>query len=183
MAGAGEQSFGPWNCKDCDKCGKKPVVTEVTIKGGKKVERKLCEQCAKSEGIGVQTNAPLQAIMSSILAQHGQGGAASQEAVSPKSIRCEACGLSFTEFRNKGLLGCPDCYRYFEKAVGPMIERSHDGATHHVGKVPRRAGDAMDRQRRLAKLRRELADAVTSEQYERAAELRDEIRGVESGTS
>lgn len=89
--------------------------------------------------------------------------------------------MTFAEFRSKGLLGCSDCYRHFERALGPLIQRSHGGAERHTGKVPRRAGEAFDRMQRLAELRKELADALDCEAYERAATLRDEIRAIERG--
>jgi protein arginine kinase activator len=58
--------------------------------------------------------------------------------------------------------------------------KSH-GGTQHVGKVylppdPSKA----DRQQRLAGLQRKLANAVASEDFERAAEIRDEIRELEA---
>jgi protein arginine kinase activator len=83
-----------------------------------------------------------------------------------------------------------------------LLERAHEGATHHVGKSPRRGsvaratqgsqatapssptteraaarlGTPEERSRRLVILRKQLADAVAAEQYERAASLRDELR-------
>ena len=61
----------------------------------------------------------------------------------------------------------------------PLIERAHEGASEHVGKVPASSGDTAKRQARLVKLRRELNQAVEREDYERAAQLRDEIKAVE----
>jgi protein arginine kinase activator len=81
------------------------------------------------------------------------------------------------------MFGCEHDYQTFEKDLAPLLQRAHDGATHHVGKVPRRAGGpAPAKPRRmvdLAKLRKELARAVEAEDYERAARLRDQIRREE----
>ena len=70
----------------------------------------------------------------------------------------------------------------FEKDLTPLLQRAHEGATHHVGKVPTRRGGTgvpMKRQVDVAKLRKELARAVEAEDYERAAKLRDQIRQAE----
>ncbi len=55
----------------------------------------------------------------------------------------------------------------------------HD-QTQHVGKVPKRCPHGADQQTQLIRLRREMKEAVTAEEYERASHLRDEIRGIEA---
>ncbi|GAB4517975.1 MAG: UvrB/UvrC motif-containing protein [Phycisphaerales bacterium] len=170
--------------KGCSRCGQPAVVTEVTVQQGKKVERRLCAECAREEGISVQSNQPLEQIMTSILLSQQQKQEERREERREREApasRCGTCGLSFNEFRNKGLLGCADCYRHFEPALGPLLQRSHEGGASHCGKVPSRAGEALGRQQRLAHLRKELAMAVELEQYEEAARLRDEIRTIERG--
>ncbi len=48
--------------------------------------------------------------------------------------------MTFREFRQQKLLGCPHDYDAFERALLPLIEGAHDGASQHVGKAPHRAG-------------------------------------------
>ena len=75
----------------------------------------------------------------------------------------------------------------------PLLERIH-GATRHVGKVPAALRDAVAASAvaataapgptapgdaRLRDLRADLEHAVASEEYERAAALRDAIRKLE----
>lgn len=168
---------------------------EVTIRNGVRVERHLCERCAGAEGAPPQAHSAVSAVISQIIAGQAQGPAASP-AQQPKA--CPTCGMSYSAFRSEGVLGCPDCYHAFEPSLGPLIERAHEGATHHVGKVPGRLrssaarvpakggadvgadrGVAEAAQRRAEALRRALSEAVAAEQYERAARLRDELRGLE----
>lgn len=190
----------------CDKCGNEATVHEVTIRSGKKVERHLCETCAKGEGLPVQSShASLAQVISQHIAQ--QAAAASQHPTTPtevaKATQCPTCGTTYAQFRHDGLLGCADCYATFEVQLGPLLERAHEGGTHHVGKIPRRvsapplglpqgrmarpvaepvpAASAREeaekeRKRRAEVLRRRLAEAVAAEQYETAAKLRDELR-------
>ena len=174
----------------CDRCEQEATVHEVTIRGGKKVERHLCERCARGQGIAVQAPVPINELIAKhLIAQNLVEGAAAT-----KAKACPVCGLTYAEFRQSGLLGCADCYKTFEAQLGPLLERAHEGGVHHVGKVPRRAlarskaagpaeagpeavlGDQAERAVRLATLRRQLDEAVAAEQYERAARLRDELR-------
>ena len=53
------------------------------------------------------------------------------------------------------------------------------GATKHVGKHPQRHQGDSDWQTHLIRLRRELQEAIEEERYERASEIRDEIRRIE----
>ena len=91
---------------------------------------------------------------------------------------CPVCGITFFEFRNEGRLGCPHDYVRFDAELEPLILNIH-GNTKHIGKRPRRAEGDSDWQTDLIRLRRELKEAVEQEYYERASELRDEIRGIE----
>ena len=54
----------------------------------------------------------------------------------------------------------------------------HD-STEHSGKRPNRAANA-DSQARMIQLRREMEEAVELEDYERASEIRDELKTLES---
>ena len=95
---------------------------------------------------------------------------------------CEQCQITWAEFRQTGLLGCLHDYALFEKELSPLLQRAHEGATHHVGKVPTRRGGTgvpVKRQVDVSKLRKELGKAVEAEDYERAAKLRDQIRQAE----
>jgi protein arginine kinase activator len=64
-----------------------------------------------------------------------------------------------------------------------VIERSHGGASEHIGNVPARADDANQRAALLQQLLRELETAVSAEQYERAAQLRDRIKDLRPTTA
>ncbi len=160
----------------CDQCNRQATVHLTEIKGGKKLEKHLCEQCAaQNEGLPVKPHAPINELLTNFVMAHS--GLQKTEISA-----CESCGITWAEFRQSGLFGCPRDYENFERDLTPLLQRAHEGATHHIGKVPRRKGAAgvpMRKQVDLAKLRKELARAVEAEDYERAAALRDEIRQAE----
>jgi protein arginine kinase activator len=182
----------------CDQCDSEATVHEVTIRGGAKVERHLCQSCAAGAGI-VPGDAisPMDVLQLAMEAAGAADDAASlDESVraaankrAPKPASCGTCGMTWEDFKTGGMLGCPNCYEDFETKLIPLIERAHEGASQHVGKIPARAGGQAagsrtraiaalveERAQRLSALRRLLDDSVKAEQYERAAQLRDELR-------
>ncbi|MEZ5978962.1 MAG: UvrB/UvrC motif-containing protein [Planctomycetota bacterium] len=94
------------------------------------------------------------------------------------SLTCPDCGMSLTEFRAKGRLGCARCYEVFAAHIDPLLERIHN-ATSHRGRMPGVDTAALERTRKLDELKRHLDEAVRAEDYERAATLRDELRALE----
>ena len=159
----------------CDLCNNPAVVHEVTVKGGVKKEVHLCEGHAREAGINVPGPPPP---LNQLLTQF----VISKSGTKVKAVRkaCRTCRLSFARFRQTGVVGCPDCYEVFERYLTPVIERAQNGASHHVGKTPKRAGVSIDRQLQIQHLLKELNDAVSAEQYERAATLRDRLESLRS---
>lgn len=162
----------------CENCNNPATVHLTEIKGGKKMEKHLCEACSALEGIGPpKAHTPINELLTNFVMAHS--GLAAKE----QTLTCDACGITWAEFRQSGLLGCSNDYRVFERELTPLIQRAHEGATHHVGKVPTRRGSTNLAPRRrvdLEKLKKDLARAVEAEDYERAAKIRDQIRQAES---
>ena len=158
----------------CDHCDKPATIHLTEIVGGQKTEKHLCEDCAAGEGITVKANVPISQLLESFILQ-----TTDSEAEAPDAQRCEICGMTFSEFRSSGLLGCPNDYDAFEESLQPLLERAHEGMSQHIGKVPHRADGDQKRQNAILRLRAELKAAVTSEDYERAAALRDQIKELE----
>ncbi len=157
----------------CDHCEKIATIHLTEIVGGKKIEKHLCEDCAADEGITVKANVPISQLLEDFVLQTGQTQPAEPD------LECDVCGMTFSEFRDSGLLGCPNDYDAFAETLEPMLARAQDGATQHVGKVPQHAGTAQQRQNEILRLRGELKDAINAEAYEKAAELRDRIKQME----
>lgn len=158
--------------KKCDKCGKAASIFLTDIEGGQKIERSLCEDCASGEGITVKANVPISQLLEDFVFQ-------SSRTDDTNKVTCDVCGMTFEEFRQHGLLGCPNDYDAFEGPLLPLIERAQEGGSHHLGKTPRRAGNDQTKQTLALRLRAELKDAIAREDYERAAALRDQIKELE----
>lgn len=163
----------------CDLCDKPATHHSIEIVNGKKIHKHLCDEHAAAEGMLVSKSAhtPINELLTNFVKV--QAGV--QDKPKPGDQVCSNCGLSFAKFRESSLLGCAHCYEAFDQPLTSLVERAHEGAVHHVGKVPRRAGAGQQRQARLTQLRKRLEDAVTREDYEQAASLRDDIAQLEEG--
>ena len=162
----------------CQRC-EKPATFHITeMTEPKPQELHLCEDCAKvylTQGSVEETTTPT---VAGALAQQLKVGQTADELARLDQQICPVCGITFYEFRQAGRLGCPHDYVCFEEELEPLILNIH-GKTQHVGKSPRRGNKTTDQQTDLIRLRREMKDAVEQEDYERARDLRDEIRRVE----
>jgi protein arginine kinase activator len=160
----------------CDNCGSSDAVVHLTqIVNNEMSTHRLCEKCAAEKGLEGAPE-PVGFPLTDFLAQ--MGDVALDEADPPES-GCPFCGLTFQDFRETGRLGCPQCYETFATHLRKLLRRIH-GGVQHVGKVYLPPDpSASDMERRLDGLRRKLHRAVESEDFERAAELRDQIRSME----
>lgn len=156
----------------CQMCDKQATVHLTEIVNGTQVERHLCEACAQNEGITIKTHVPISELLTNLMT-------AQQETRNAKEIHCDQCGMSWSDFRKRGLLGCPNDYVAFDKRLRPLIERAQDDAGVHVGRVPRHGRSGISQQAKLVRLRQELTRAVEQENYEGAATLRDKISQME----
>lgn len=138
-----------------------------------KREQHLCEECAQKAGVIIkQSHHTANEILQQFIKQKTGIGTADD-------VACPNCGITFKEFQVKGLLGCPHDYVAFQAFLMPLIQRAHEGGTHHVGKVPATADVMVKKQTGLLRLRRELQSAIEEENYERAARVRDQIKTLE----
>lgn len=160
----------------CDNCKKNEAEVHLTqIEENEMTTVHLCPSCAAEKGLDApgSKNLPL----TDFLAEMGKVAAAEEEAT--LAGPCSYCHTTVDDFKRTGRLGCPHCYSIYETQLRAILRRIH-GSTQHLGKVyvpP--AGEAADRSVRLSGLRRKLQQAVETEDFERAAVIRDQIRELE----
>jgi protein arginine kinase activator len=95
--------------------------------------------------------------------------------------KCGACGFSQADFKKTGRLGCSQCYETFSEGLQSLIKGMHKGVVH-LGKKPSRLAKSLEREAQIKTLKKDLSKAVLEENYESAAELRDQIRQIEVET-
>ncbi len=150
----------------CEQCGKNPATVHMTkIVNSKKEEAHVCSECAKQFS-GFHSGIDFSNMLSSMFGQPQIGTA------------CPTCQSSLTEIQKRGQLGCSDCYETFRQELTGLLRRIH-GTTKHMGKMPEKGYARVKAQRQLQGLKEQLQTAISRENYEQAAELRDEIRRIE----
>ncbi len=166
----------PMKCLNCEK----PATFHITeLTGEQPQELHLCEECARSYLMQAEDKSDAGApTLAGVLAQQLKLGQTAQELAKLDQRACPVCGITFYEFRQQGRLGCPHDYVSFEKELEPLLVNIH-GDHAHVGKRPKRVAQSTDRRTELIRLRREMEKAVAKEDYERASQLRDQIRAFE----
>lgn len=170
----------------CDRCQQRPAnvyITEIT--NGQKKETHICEVCASEmqpQGFdfGFLPQLSLQHFLSGLLKHAPEAGQLAQTEVSDKN--CGKCNLAEGQFVKQGLLGCGDCYNSFEDRLDPLLRRIH-GNIRHTGKVPERTGGPARVAKEIARLKETLKEAINLEEFERAAEIRDQLRQLEKQMS
>jgi protein arginine kinase activator len=160
----------------CQACGKNPAAVHVRrVSAGEEVEMRLCVSCAQEHGLEPSGT---EALSADSLDKLFQGMRTTEDS----RTSCPRCGLVFSEFKSTGRLGCAECYGAFAPLLEPLLRRVH-GSTEHLGRAPASEGESRENLARLRRLNEELDRAVGAEDYERAAQLRDEIRRLEESVT
>lgn len=161
----------------CQYCEKPATfhITELTDPSGPSVMH-LCEEHARSF-LQKDNDSPAASIAGA-LAKQLDLGQTKAELAELDQKECPVCGISFFEFRNTGRLGCPHDYSHFKTDLAPLLTNIHESLEHH-GKTPSRATATVDIHAQMIGLRREMEDAIEHEDYERASEIRDQLKAIE----
>ena len=163
----------------CDFCNKKATVFLTQLVEGQMKKVCLCDNCAKERGVTDPTGFSLADLLSGGLPGGPGTVAPSPSAVVPgNGKQCPTCGFTLDDLKRVRRFGCSDCYATFGDEVAQMIRGMHKGTTH-IGKVPEGLMAVQFRHQRIEELRSRLEQAITSESYEEAAGIRDEIRNLD----
>ncbi|MBN2000274.1 UvrB/UvrC motif-containing protein [candidate division KSB1 bacterium] len=162
----------------CEICRSNPATKKIhLIFKGQSKELAVCEECAEQQnlhnpfsGLSDSLGLLLFEFLAKSLAQHGDEA--------DDGVRCENCGMSLGDFKQKGAFGCSDCYNSFRPVLIGMLRRIH-GSSKHIGSRPQKLINATSA-KNLQKLRQQLKQAIAEEKFEKAAELRDIIHDIEN---
>lgn len=163
----------------CDRCKQRTATVHFTkIINGEKFEQHMCEECSKEGQHFVFAGDPgfsLNKFLANLLSY--DTSLAGKENGLPEE-RCENCGLSYSQFTQGGKLGCSQCYQVFKEKLDPLLRRIHSSGLHK-GKVPERTGGRLKVEKEVETLKKKLSNLVAREEYEQAAEIRDQIKELE----
>ncbi|MEK7389930.1 MAG: hypothetical protein AAB036_09535 [Elusimicrobiota bacterium] len=111
-------------CQSCE--NREATVLIQTVVNNHVTKAALCSSCAAE----LEPAAEFDSLMEALAALTPRSR--------PHPARCAACRTSFSDFRQSGRFGCPDCYVHFLSQVKDLLPRVHAGAYQHRGKTPGR---------------------------------------------
>lgn len=154
----------------CQICKQREATVYFTqIINGYKTKMYVCKQCAGTDGLKIDLNS----LITGLLAIQNN------EVQEVRELNCDRCGMTIDEFNSTGRMGCSKCYEVFFDPMQVLLNRIQ-GNTHHCGKNPNKAGLRQTNEIQIEQLRQELTDCVKNEAYERAAEIRDMIKELQT---
>ncbi|MEO8294064.1 MAG: UvrB/UvrC motif-containing protein [Gemmatimonadota bacterium] len=161
-------------CSQCQQAEAVVHLTQMTDDQVTKVD--LCERCAAERGLET-ASAVGKTPLASYIAAMGQG-INDTVVAGDLAFVCRTCGATLQDFRESGRLGCPQCYRTLGEPLRELLRRLH-GATRHTGERYQLPGQSQEPGRPEpghVKLREQLKQAIESENFELAAQLRDKLK-------
>lgn len=172
----------------CQICKKSPATIHLTdIHNNIKKEVHLCESCAAEKGFNLQGAANLPQLLGLaakkgiVSAAGGTQGVAKPAAKSAEDdLICLKCGSTWSQFSDRGRLGCPHDYHVFDRRLRALVTSqiapmADTGGKLHVGKTPGTPARPGAREQTIRSLEKKLRRAVAEENYESAARLKAEL--------
>ncbi len=164
-------------CQDCQDLEAQVNLTQIV--NNEKTTLNLCKECAAARGF----HSPLENVpfpLAEILDGLAAAAPGIKKAAVPQ-VTCPGCNLTFEEFTSLGRFGCGACYKAFRPQLEPIMRKIH-GASLHRGRSPVivEKTESDESQvlpiREEQRLEEELGKAIESEDFERAAEIRDKLK-------
>ena len=175
----------------CKRCGKNnaEIYYKQTVNGNTQ-EYALCSKCAeelKKEG---KLNIKIPSLFDDFDFGFGTDGIFgmnnmfglphdTRKAQITEKKKCTLCSSTFDDLVKNGKVGCAECYKVFADELQRSVESIH-GKAKYIGKKPKKFKAKDTKQDKLKALKNEMKAAVKAQEFEKAAQLRDEIRALES---
>ncbi|WP_100374414.1 UvrB/UvrC motif-containing protein [Bacillus sp. FJAT-45037] len=166
----------------CQECQEKEATLHFTkIVNGQKTEFHICDQCAREKGEQFPgTNSfSIHQLLSGLLHFEQPLKEGQESATQRKELVCTNCGMRYEQFTRAGRFGCATCYESFGEKLDPILKRVHSGNDTHSGKIPIRVGGGLQLKKQIDSLKIEMKKYIENEEFEQAAETRDQIRALE----
>ena len=153
----------------CDECGIRPAnIHLTTIVDGEKKDVNLCAEClARKKELKIDFSALAGTIGQMLTSGVPPVRKSAPDAEPVPDLTCEGCGTSYEAFLKTGCVGCAQCYEVFRQPLSAWLVKRAGGMN-----------ESSEKKMRISARRRRQKQAIAEEDYEAAAELRDQIRAL-----
>lgn len=169
----------------CNECEINKATIHVTkITNGVKEETYLCDECAKKQQVLLNMNIfkENKSTKESLFSLKNFLAGMLDEEIAEENFKkqdvCDVCGMTYHEFGKTGKFGCSNCLTVFKDSLMPAI-RNIQGFEAHTGKIPKRAEGKHKLEIDIELLKNELKNKIEREEFEDAANIRDQIKEME----
>ncbi len=145
----------------CDKCKKNEAnVHCTTIINGVKEEKHLCSKCAEKENLQPFNNMFDRDWFDEF-----------DDFMNFDDLLPCSCGTTLRQIADTGSVGCDNCSGHYKDIISQAMDSIHKGAQKKLEENK----NMSDSDKKILKLKQDIADAVAKEDYETAAQLKKEI--------
>lgn len=164
----------------CQSCYKNQANTHIKkIINGKLTEYRLCEECAAKLGYG-NIFSGFDLNFDNFLGSFFKNQLNDKQSVLENDVSCcPKCGSTLEDISRTGKIGCSKCYDVFYNSLIGSIKRIH-GNTVHTGKMAECVSEDKKLKVKMEKLKKDMQIAIKEQNFERAAQIRDEVKKLES---
>ena len=159
----------------CDKCKTKEAIYHSTlIVNGESKSTHLCEKCAEMEGVFNKKSIFEESVFDRFRSFTNFLGFDDFE-----DKVCPNCNWTLRQFKNKGVLGCSNCYDAFEAEVEDIIKRIQPYAENKLDNIEFNVESKqqnLTKEQKLIQLKSDLQKAIKEERYEDAGVINKEIK-------
>jgi protein arginine kinase activator len=157
---------------NCEICQQNEAIIHIhQVSGNKKSTYHICEICAQDMGftsLDEKTDYSIGNLFKGLFKLK------KKKAIKTGSKTCPHCSWTIEQFRRTKSLGCPGCYSFFQDEIAVFYSKKLKVSTH-AGKFPKKIKSYKKFFVDVLKLKNEMDNAVQNEEFEKAAQLRDEI--------
>lgn len=148
----------------CEKCKKNQACYHSTIIiNGHSESTNLCSVCAKKEG-EIESN---KNFFKNFFKEFNDMFNSELD-----KFFCPSCSIGFNQFRNKGFLGCSDCFDVFKQDLESVVKlKNKDEITFNTPPKTKQ-------EKQLLELQEKLNKAISEERYEDAADINRKIKEI-----
>ncbi|MBQ9692091.1 MAG: UvrB/UvrC motif-containing protein [Clostridia bacterium] len=156
----------------CQKCQKNNATVHFKqVINGVTQEMRLCSECAEKEKIG--SLFPQDNLFSGFFRDSIFGSEYIKE-----QKKCPLCGSTRRDLAENGRAGCAKCYEVFSQELAKIVYGIHGNAVH-TGSAPGKHAQEQAKRKEIEALKQEQQRAISDEDYEKAAAIRDKIKLLE----
>lgn len=158
----------------CDICGNNNAIMHIrqVMDGKNDMSINLCESCAVKNGfqIGQENSIHIPALLEKL--KNYKKGLNTADL----NVVCHNCNTTLAEVKKHGTVGCGQCYEYFDEYISSRFRNPAAPQTKGDNRFPVR--EVISQAEYKKALEKKLQQAVSIEDYESAAVIRDKIKAL-----